>query len=167
MPISSLVLELWQLSFIRDGPEIWKSEIPLSEFCPISGDCGKLGIPNLAQMSLIKCYWMLQNARVTAFTVFHLLWENQQQRREGEGWGGGKITTPLSTQVRVKHSFILWKCSTFFFINEFFKTQNLFGGMFFIKSYNQVFIMRYLFLPTGFYKVRVPDTCINNSYINL
>ena len=24
-------------------------------FCPISGDWGKLGIPNVARMSLIKC----------------------------------------------------------------------------------------------------------------
>ena len=30
-----------------------------------------------AQMSLIKCYWILQNARVTAFTFFELLGENQ------------------------------------------------------------------------------------------
>ena len=33
-----------------------KSEIPLSEFCPISGDWGELGITNFAKMSLIKCY---------------------------------------------------------------------------------------------------------------
>ena len=77
MSISSLVLELWQFSFIRDWPEIRKSEIPSSEFCPISGDWGKLWIPNLARMSLIECYWMLQNSRVTAFTVLELLRENQ------------------------------------------------------------------------------------------
>ena len=76
MSVSSLVLELWQFSFIRDWPEIQESEIPLSEFCPISGDWGKLWIPNLAQMSLIECYWMLQISRVTAFTVFELLREN-------------------------------------------------------------------------------------------
>ena len=76
MSISSLVLELWQFSFIRDWPEIRKSEIPPSEFCPISGDWGKLWIPNLARMSLIECYWMLQNSSVTAFTVFELLREN-------------------------------------------------------------------------------------------
>ena len=86
MSISSLVLELWQFPFIRDWPEIRKSEIPPSEFCPISGDWGKLWIPNLARMSLIECYWMLQNSRVTAFTVFELLKENQL--------GGGKITPP-------------------------------------------------------------------------
>ena len=33
-------------------------------FCSISGDWGELGIPNLARTTLIKCYWMLQNARV-------------------------------------------------------------------------------------------------------
>ena len=86
MLISSLVPELWQFSFIRDWPEIWKLEIPLSEFYPISGDRGKLKIPNLARMSLTKCYWMLQNCRVTAFTVSELLRENQQ--------GGDKITSP-------------------------------------------------------------------------
>ena len=77
MSISSLVLELWQFSFIRDWPEIRKSEIPLSEFYPISGDWGELWIPNLAHMSLIECHWMLHNSRVTAFTVFESLKENQ------------------------------------------------------------------------------------------
>ena len=77
MSISSLVLELWQFSFIRDWPEIRKSEIPPSEFFPISGDWDKLWIPNLARMFLIECYWMLQNSRATAFTVFELLRENQ------------------------------------------------------------------------------------------
>ena len=90
MSISSLVLELWQFSFIRDWPEIRKSETPPSEFCPISGDWGKLWIPNLARMSLTECYWLLQNSRVTAFTVFELFRGNQL---------GGKIT-PL--QIRVK-----------------------------------------------------------------
>ena len=90
MSISSLVLELWQFSFIRDWPKIRKLELTLSEFCPISENCGKSGIPNLVQVSLIKCYcyWMLQNSRVTAFTVFELITENQQ---------GGKITPPLPT----------------------------------------------------------------------
>ena len=77
MSISSLVLELWQFSFIRDWPEIRKSEIPKSEFCAISGDWDKLWITNMMLMSLIECYWMLQNSRVTAFTVFELLRENQ------------------------------------------------------------------------------------------
>ena len=48
---------------------------------PPHGDWGKLGIPNLAQMSLTKCYWILQNVRVTAFTVFELFRDHQQM-----GW---------------------------------------------------------------------------------
>ena len=32
---------------------------------------------------------MLQNARVTAFTVFELLWENQLRGGGGGGGGGG------------------------------------------------------------------------------
>ena len=78
MSISSLVLKLWQFSFIRDWLEIWKSEIPLSQFCPIFGDWGKLGILNLARMFLINCYWRLQNGKVTSFSVSKLLKENQQ-----------------------------------------------------------------------------------------
>ena len=85
MSISSLVLELWKFSFIMDWPEIRKSEIPLSKFRPISGDWGELGIPNLARICLMKYYWMLQNAKVTSFTVSVLLRENQQ---------GGKTTPP-------------------------------------------------------------------------
>ena len=77
MSISALILELWQFSFIRDWPETWKSEIPPSEFCPISGDWGELWVPNLARMSLIECHWMLQNSRVTTLTVLELLGENQ------------------------------------------------------------------------------------------
>ena len=47
----------------------------LSEFCPISGDWGELGIPNLARMSQMKCYYMPQNARVTTLTDSELLRE--------------------------------------------------------------------------------------------
>ena len=63
--------------FYKGWPEIRKSEIPPSEFCPISGDRGELWIQNLARMSLIEFYWMLQISSVTAFTVFALLRENQ------------------------------------------------------------------------------------------
>ena len=86
MSISSLFLELWPFSFIRDWPEIRKSEIPPCEFCSISGDWCELWTPSLARMSLTECYWMLQNSRVTAFTVFEFLKENQL--------GGVKLPTP-------------------------------------------------------------------------
>ena len=65
----------------------------LSFGCPISGDWGELGIRNLARIFLIKCYWMLQNARVTPLTVSESLRKNQ---RRG--------VSP--TQVRVKALFV-------------------------------------------------------------
>ena len=46
----------------------------------------ELGIPNLARMFLIKCFWMLQNAMVIAFIDPELLRENQLRE--------GKITLP-------------------------------------------------------------------------
>ena len=85
MSISLLFLELWQFSFTRDWPEVQKTEIPPVKFYSISGDWGELGIPNLAWMSLIKCYWKLQSAKVTAFTISESLRGKQQG-------GGGKIT---------------------------------------------------------------------------
>ena len=47
-------------------------------FFPLSGDLDNLGIPNLAEMSRMKCYWMLENARITVFTISELLREKQQ-----------------------------------------------------------------------------------------
>ena len=95
-----------KISLIRDWPEIRKSEIPTSRFCTIYGDWGELGISNLTWPSLIKCYWMLQNAKVIAFTVSGLLRENQQ---------GGKIIPP-PTQIRVNRinrtynlNVLIWK----------------------------------------------------------
>ena len=45
----------------------------------------------MARTSLIRFYWLMQNARVAAFTVSELLRKNQQ--------GGSKIT-PLLIQIR-------------------------------------------------------------------
>ena len=73
--ISFMVSFIISFKSLPDWPEIRKSEIQPPEFCPISGDLGKLWTPNLAQMSLIKCYWMLQNAMVKAITVSELLRE--------------------------------------------------------------------------------------------
>ena len=38
---------------------------------------GQVMSTKFGTMSLIECYWMLQNSRVAAFTVFDLLRENQ------------------------------------------------------------------------------------------
>ena len=97
MSISFLVLELWQFSFTRDWPEIWKSEIVQPEFCPKSGEWSKLEIPNLAWMSLMKRYRMLQNTKVTAFTVSELLRENQK--------GGKNTPTPHALNKKMKAPF--------------------------------------------------------------
>ena len=82
----NIVTRVTQFPFIKDWPEIRKLETSPSSFYSISGDWGELGIPNLALTSLIKSYWMLQNAKVIAFTISELLRENQQGR------DGGKIT---------------------------------------------------------------------------
>ena len=92
--VKLLVLELWKFSFIRDWPEIQKSEVPPSAFCPISGDWGKLGMPHLARMFLIKSYWILQNVTVTAFPVSKLLRGKDNKRV--------KLPHPTPTQIRVK-----------------------------------------------------------------
>ena len=86
MLMSRLVLELWQL--------------PSSSSSLISGQWGKSRIPNLAQMSLINCYSILQNARVTAFTVSELLRETQQV---------GKITPPPPPPRLGLKSFVSFK----------------------------------------------------------
>ena len=70
MSIPSLVLELWQFLFPRDWAKTRKSEIPPSEFCPISG--------HWPSKEYQTCYWILQNTRVTAFTVSELLSKEQQ-----------------------------------------------------------------------------------------
>ena len=96
MWISWLILKLWQILFIKYWTEISKSEITLFEFCPISGDWSEIEIPkwNVERMALIKSYWIMQNASVTAFTISELLRENKQ--------AGGKITP--STQIWVNNS---------------------------------------------------------------
>ena len=90
MSISSLVLELWQFSFIKDltrNPEF--ANTPVLVLYNI-WRLGQIENMKFGTISVIKCYWMLQNARIRAFTVSELLRENHQ---------GGKIP-PI--QIRVK-----------------------------------------------------------------
>ena len=89
MSISWLVLELWQFSFIRDWPEIRKSEIPTSEFCPLSEDWSKFGA-NVSNR-------MLLNAAKFQGYSFYRFWVIK--RKPTGGWG--KITTSPLTQIRV------------------------------------------------------------------
>ena len=78
MSISSLVMTVFFYKGLTRNLEI---RIPPCEFYPISGDWGELGILNLARMSLMICYGMLQNVRVTIFTFSELLREKQQEGR--------------------------------------------------------------------------------------
>ena len=71
--LSCLVLEFSKFSFIKDWPEFRISRYTPVWVFSISGDWGELGIPNLAQTSLKKFYWMLLNATATAFTISKLL----------------------------------------------------------------------------------------------
>ena len=98
-------------------------------FCPISGDWGELWIPNLAQMSLIECYWMLQNSRVTAFTVFELLRENQL--------GSGSVKLPPLSQIRVNEIHLLVE-------NK--KKKTPFGGDILCHRLSCLFLFSFFFL---------------------
>ena len=77
MSISLLVLELWIFFYKRlnRNPEIRNTPVWV---LPIIWKPGELGVPNLARMFLIKCSYMMQNAKVTAFTVIAILRENLQ-----------------------------------------------------------------------------------------
>ena len=77
----------------------------------MSGEWKKLGMPNLARISVIKCYWMTQNARITAFTVFELLRENKQ---------GVKLL--LLNQIRVKKKDLFQK-------NELHKNYKIYRNL--------------------------------------
>ena len=88
----------WFWSY-ENWPEIRKSEIPSSEL-PNIWRLEQVGDTKFStNVSNKMCCWMLQNVRVTAFTVSELLRENQK---------GGKITpTPLAllTHIRVNMPF--------------------------------------------------------------
>ena len=70
MSVSWLVLESWQFLFIKDWPQIWKSDIPQSQFCPISGDWGKLEIQNLAQL-FYSNKMLLNVAKDRGYSCYH------------------------------------------------------------------------------------------------
>ena len=89
MSISSLVLELWQFTFIRDWPEILKWEIPCLSFAQYLGLVRdtKFGSNVFNEMLLNSAKW--QGNSFYRFSVI-----------KGKLAGGSKITPP--TQIRVK-----------------------------------------------------------------
>lgn len=91
-------LLLWSYGNVRDWleipePEIWESR-----------NIWRLGWVE-SRISLMKCYWILQNTRVAAFTVSELIKESQHGLGGGEGVGG-KITTHTQNRVNI----YLWFC---------------------------------------------------------
>ena len=79
---------------LRIDQKCGNRKYPRLAFCSIYGGCDILGISYLPRISLIKCYWQLQNAKVRAFTVSELLRKNQH----------GEIKLP-PTMIRVKISY--------------------------------------------------------------
>ena len=98
MSISSLVLELWQFSFLTDWPYIRKLELTPSEFCPTTGDWGKLKIPNLVsifQWNITECYKWGYN--------FYRFWviKVKPTGRAKERGGQGGVITPLLSRLKL------------------------------------------------------------------
>ena len=133
MSISSLVLELWQFSFKRDCPEIRKLGIPPSEL-PNIWRLGRVMNTKFGMIEdrIIKCYWTLQNFKITVFTVFDLLRENQLSVWGG---GGGGIPPP---PPRLGLNWLL-VCYISRFFREIIKNQIeynylSFSSLFFLKK---------------------------------
>ena len=91
MSVSLLALELWRFSFVRDWPEIQKSEIPPSEFCPISRQ-----VINTKFGTNVSNRMLLNVAKIQGYS-FYRFWVIK-----GKPSGGGGGITPTPTQVRVK-----------------------------------------------------------------
>ena len=90
--ISSLVLELWQFSFIRDWPEIRKLKISPSEFCPVSGDWGDLRIPNVSNKILLNA------AKCQCYSFYHF-WVVKRKPTGGYNYPPSYKLNPLMENV--------------------------------------------------------------------
>ena len=97
--ISLLVLELWQFSSIKGWPEIWKSEIPPSEFCSISG-AWSLGQVRNTRLVTNVSNEMLLNAAKCKFYSFYRFWVIK-----GKLVGVGKITSCAFHFVEIQAAF--------------------------------------------------------------
>ena len=104
MSISSLVLELWQFYFIRDWPEIQKSEILPSEICPISEDWGQ--VIDTKFSTNVSNRMLLNPAKFQGYS-FYRFWVIKV-KPSGEG---GKIIPPprlgLNTGKKIEFSYYL------------------------------------------------------------
>ena len=138
MSISSQVLELWQFPFTRISPEIRKSEITPSEFCPISGDWSKLGIPNLGLTSLMKWWNVTEWCKMPGLQLLQFLsYYGKTNRGEEEGIS---LPSPPPTQIRVNE--IVWALHVAFliFFSNFWYVSNLWSLIYDLVN---VFIFNY------------------------
>ena len=91
MSRSPLVLELWQLYLITDWPGIWKLKIPRLAFAQYLKNYQKLGIPNLARMSLTTCFLIASKSQGYSFYRFWVI----KRKPTGDGQGvGANYTIP-------------------------------------------------------------------------
>ena len=92
MSISSLVLELWQFYFIGIDQ---KSENRNTSTWVLSNiwRLGLVRVPNLVRMSIIKFYWMLQNASCS-FCRFWVIKGKPIVCVSGSRGGEGEFTPP-------------------------------------------------------------------------
>ena len=100
MSISSLVLELWQFTFIRDWPEIRKSETPLVWVLP---NTRRLGLVRDTKFGMNVSNEMLLNDAKCQGYNFYCFWVIKGKPKGG---GGGKITTPtqyMNKENNMKH----------------------------------------------------------------
>ena len=101
MATSSLVLELWQFSFIRNWPEIRKSETPPSQFFPNIWRLGQ--VRNTKFDTNVSNEILLNAAECQVYSVYHF---GVIKGKPTAGGGvGDKITSPLRLGLKSK-SFI-------------------------------------------------------------
>ena len=80
--MSSLVLELWRFSFVRDLPEIRKSEILPSEICSKSGDWCELQDTKFG--TNVSNEMLLNAAKYQGYSIYRF-WINKGKSRGGGG----------------------------------------------------------------------------------
>ena len=107
MSISSLVLELWQFYFIGIDQ---KSENRNTSTWILSNiwRLGLVRVPNLVRMSIIKFYWMLQNASCS-FCRFWVIKGKPIVCVSGSRGGRGNLPPPPPPRFRLKRVILYFK----------------------------------------------------------
>ena len=107
MSISSLVLELWQFYFIGIDQ---KSENRNTSTWVLSNiwRLGLVRVPNLVRMSIIKFYWMLQNASCS-FCRFWVIKGKPIVCVSGSRGGRGNLPPPPPPRFRLKRVILYFK----------------------------------------------------------